>query len=129
MNVCSLAKMRIKDVFHFYLCEWRWPISSIMTSVFVLICIVQGRIYRDAGGTHPLYFFEEMGHLTLCGHLKQNKMSQIVHIYFENYIYPLLLRGHITPQTPPVPTGAKILSVLNLDTPFFRKFWIHPCHM
>ena len=45
------------------------------------------------------------------------RMHQIVHIDFENYIFSPLLRGHTPTQTPPVPTGAKVLSEVFFKNP------------
>ena len=33
------------------------------------------------------------------------------------------------PQTPPVPIGANVLSVLNFGAPSFKKSWIRPASM
>ena len=57
---------------------------------------------------------------------RAKRMHQIVWIDFENYNFSLLLRGHIPPQTPPVSTGAEVLSVLNFSALSFKKSWISP---
>ena len=58
----------------------------------------------------------------LCGHLRQKRIHQIVQIDFENSkFFPT------SPQTPTVPTDAKVLLVLKVGPlPLFSNSWTRP---
>ena len=74
-----------------------------------------GRIYRRGRRPpRPRLFFAEIGHLTLCGCLGKKNAPNCV-----NLLWKL--------QTPLIPPGAKVLSVLNLGIPSLKKTWICPC--
>ena len=84
------------------------------------------RIWRGAQAARaPLYFFAEIGRLTLCGHLGQKECTKFWELTLKITFF-LRFSGGTSPQTPPVPTGAEVLSVFNLDAPSLKKSWICP---
>ena len=83
-----------------------------------------------AGSARPLYFFAEIGRLTLCGrpstelefcapHAK--RMHQIVRIDFENYNFSPLLRGHIPLRHPLSPQAPKFCQSLIWAPPLLKN--------
>ena len=73
-------------------------------------------------------FFVEIGRLTLCGRPKQNECTKSCKLTLKITIFSTSEGAH-PHQTPPVPTGTKVLSVLNFGTPSFKKSWIRPCSL
>ena len=80
----------------------------------------------------PLYFFffffTEIGRLTFVWAPQTKWMHQIVQIDFENCKIFSASEGVHPPQTPLVPTGVKVLSVINLGAPSFKKILDPPLY-
>ena len=68
----------------------------------------------------PPLFFSEIGSLTLCGRTRQKECTTSCKLTLKITFFSASEGAHL-PQTPPVPTGAEVLSALNLGAPSFKK--------
>ena len=76
-------------------------------------------------GCTPMYFVAEIGRLTLCG-LRQKECSRSCELTLKIIFLFSRFWKDTSPSHTPCPRRCQNLSGLNLDIPFFKKFWIYP---
>ena len=100
--------------FFFFFFEWfnTFPVTIPRWGMFCPVSRFLARTDLERGGRmHPSIFGEiHVGSLVMCGCLRQKVCTKSCKLTLK---ISLNLRVHI-PQTPPVHTGAKVLSVFNL---------------
>ena len=81
------------------------------------------------GGMCPLPIFcRDRAPKFVWAHMAK-RMHQIMQIGFKNWFFPYFWECTSPSDTLCThPTGAKVLLVLNLGAPSYKKSWIYPCH-
>ena len=132
-------------IYYYILCEWVFKFFAItfkqrgfqrnlkIISQISRNCTIQvdsdvNMIYPDSGvdlegaqaAYAPLFFCRDRECDFVCTP-QAERMHQIVRTDFQNYIFFSASEMGISPSVTPVPTGAKVLSVLNLGALSFKR--------